>query len=112
MNSRRSNNNLAMTEEAAAQTENLMERGGTIDDVRELLFGQTNRKIESQLQALSEKVDQNHEEMLRLVRNLEVDLAALRNETEDRRLSSIDDIGMAIAQLGASVRTMGAKKKS
>lgn len=84
----------------------------TIEQVRELLFGETKRTHDQRLVDLDAKMTAHFEalraDMSARFQAVEDKLAALDNETERKRLASIDDIGAAIAQLGASVRGLGA----
>jgi uncharacterized protein YoxC len=88
----------------------------TINQVRELLFGADKRATDARLAQIDDKFE-------RLVSDLRADLAAkftdlenrietLARDVEQRRLTSIDDIGAAIANLGATVRNMGASGKA
>ncbi|MGO8740543.1 hypothetical protein [Rhodoblastus sp.] len=88
----------------------------TIDQVRELLFGADKRATDTRFAQLDDKLE-------KLVADLRADLAAkfadlenrietLARDVEHKRLTSIDDIGAAIANLGATVRNMGAPGKA
>ncbi len=86
----------------------------TIDQVRELLFGADKRATDTRLADLDAKMEKALAELradmtARFV-ELENRLEATRADLETSRLSSIDDIGAAIANLGASVRNLGAAK--
>jgi len=64
---------------------------GVIEQVRELLFGETMEARFSEL---------------------ETRLTELRSDSEHAQASAIDGIGEAIAHLGANIREMSAKRKS
>ncbi|MBN9082066.1 MAG: hypothetical protein BGP04_08965 [Rhizobiales bacterium 62-17] len=88
----------------------------TIDQVRELLFGESNRGIDQRLTQLDgkleAKVDALHAEILVRLQQIETRLDELQRDTEERRLTTIDDIGRAITDLGATVRNLSASRKS
>jgi hypothetical protein len=88
----------------------------TINQVRELLFGADKRATDASLAQIDDKFE-------KIVAELRADLAAkfadlesridtLARDVENKRLTSIDDIGAAIANLGATVRNMGASGKA
>ncbi len=88
----------------------------TINQVRELLFGADRRATDTRLGQIDDKLE-------KLVSDLRADLAAkfadlesrietLARDVEQKRLTSVDDIGAAIANLGAAVRNMGASGKA
>ena len=84
------------------------------DQVRELLFGHEKRRTDQTFVDLRAEVSQQIEalraEMRQHVDTLTNCLIDLEHTSEKRRLSSISDIGKAIADLGASIQTMGARK--
>lgn len=86
----------------------------TIDQVRELLFGHEKRRTDQTFTDLRAEVSQQIEalraEMRQHVDTLTNCLIDLEHTSEKRRLASISDIGKAIADLGASIQTMGAAK--
>lgn len=88
----------------------------TIDQVRELLFGESNRGIDHRLSELDAKfdakIDALHAEISARLQQIETRISDLQRDTEDRRLSTIDDIGKAITDLGATVRNLSAARKS
>lgn len=88
----------------------------TINQVRELLFGADKRATDTRFGQIDDKLE-------KLIAELRGDLAAkfadlenrietLARDVEQRRLTSVDDIGAAIANLGAAVRNMGASGKA
>lgn len=84
----------------------------TIDQVRELLFGQEKRRTDQSLTELraelAQQVDALRAEMRDHVESLTARLIDLDKTSEQRRLESITDIGQAISKLGASIQNMGA----
>jgi len=85
---------------------------GVINQVRELLFGEAKRGTEASLSALDAKVDALAVSMRERFSEVESRLADLARETERAQASAIDDIGNAIAQLGASIRNMSGARKA
>jgi hypothetical protein len=88
----------------------------TINQVRELLFGADKRATDTRFGQFDDKLE-------KLAADLRADLAAkfadlesrietLARDVEHKRLTSVDDIGAAIANLGAAVRNMGASGKA
>ena len=106
------NQSLAVADDNANATKvNGGDSAPTIDQVRELLFGDANRTIDARLEALSKKVDKQYSEIMDRFSQLEARLVAMQSESEERRLSSIEDIGEAITKLGATVRNMSTARK-
>jgi len=85
---------------------------GVIDQVRELLFGETKRSTEQGLHSLEAKVDALTATMNERFSEVESRLADLAREGERSQAAAIDDIGSAIAQLGASIRNMSGARKA
>ncbi len=82
-----------------------------MEQVRELLFGEAKRTHEQNFHALDEKLEAMRADFLGRFTALESRLVDLSRETEDGRAASIDAIGSAIAQLGANVRNLSARRK-
>lgn len=80
----------------------------TIEQVRELLFGDANRTLDQRANQLDAKIDRLAAEMNERFNQVERRISELQAQTEERHLSSISDIGDAISQLGATIRGMGA----
>ena len=85
---------------------------GVINQVRELLFGETKRASEASLQALDAKVDALAAAISEKFSEVESRLAEMARDSERAQASTIDDIGSAIAQLGASIRNMSGARKA
>lgn len=96
---------------AKAPKSNGAEGSPMIDQVRELLFGEANRNIDSRLADLTNQVNRQYSEIMDRSSQLEARIVAAQKETEDRRLSTIEDIGEAITKLGASVRNLSTARK-
>ena len=77
----------------------------TIDQVRELLFGEARRTTEQNFSALESRLDAFAGEMDRRLADIEKRMADLDNAAEDRRQSTVDMIGLAIADVGALIRS-------
>ncbi len=90
-------------------------QAGVIDQVRELLFGETRRSTEQQLADLDAKLEAKvqalRSDMLDRVAELERRIVDLDHASDSQRLSSIDDIGIAINELGNTIRKLGASRK-
>jgi hypothetical protein len=82
-----------------------------IEQVRELLFGEARRTTEQNLQALDEKLEAMRADFLARFAALEGRLIDLSRETEQNQEASIDAIGSAIAQLGATVQNLSLRRK-
>ena len=102
----------AATDIASAANANGASQAGVIDQVRELLFGETKRTTEQNLKALEDKVDALTAHMNARFSELESQLAEAKREAERSQASAIDDIGAAIAQLGANIRNMSGVRKA
>ncbi len=83
-----------------------------IDQVRELLFGAAKRETHDNLHALEERVEEMRTDFLARLSALESRLIELARDTEKNQAASIDAIGGAIAQLGATIQTMSARRKN
>jgi hypothetical protein len=85
---------------------------GVIDQVRELLFGETNRSAEKNISALDAKVDALAATMHARFLEVENRITELTRDTERAQAAAIDEIGDAIAQLGASIRKMSGVRRN
>lgn len=79
--------------------------------VRELLFGETKRTTDERLRAIENRIEALHNEMLEHVMDLQTRLDTLARDTEHSQAATVDAIGGAIAQLGATVQNMSLKRK-
>lgn len=82
-----------------------------IDQVRELLFGATKRETDNQLSVIETKLEEMRTDFLARFSALEGQLADLARETENSQAEAIEAIGGAIAQLGATIQNMSARRK-
>ncbi len=82
-----------------------------IDQVRDLLFGGAQRSIESNLAGLREEMQASLRQMQAEFANelaaVQAKVADLERDTEQKRLTSLQDIGAAITQLGAAISGLG-----
>jgi hypothetical protein len=88
------------------------DQAGVIDQVRELLFGETKRSTEQNLSGLEQKMEAMRASMLERFSEVESRIAELTRETERAQAAAIDDIGSAISQLGATIRNMSGGRKA
>lgn len=96
------------------EVSNRVEEGASpdpIEQVRELLFGATKRETESQLTALETRVEEMRADFLARFAALESRLVDLARDAERSQADSIEAIGGAIAQLGATIQNMSARRK-
>jgi hypothetical protein len=76
---------------------------GTIDQVRELLFGPARRDTDQRIQELHESINALRADMMSLFADLESRMADGDAAVEQRHLSATQGIGSAIANLGAQI---------
>ena len=93
--------------EVAAMTET-----GAIDQVRELLFGATKRSTETRLDDIDRQIALLRDDMSARFASLEAMLAQQGRDTDSKHNQSVDNIGQAIADLGATIRALGAGGKA
>lgn len=95
-----------------AQPAPVAKAADTIEQVRELLFGQQVRRTEQTFTdvrgELKASIDELRAEMRQHVDMLSNRLMDLERTTENRRLETITEIGQAISDLGARIQGMGA----
>lgn len=85
---------------------------GVIDQVRELLFGETRRSTEKELAELDAKLDALAATMQARFSEMETLVAKVQSDAERSQAKAIDDIGAAISRLGADIRAMSGVKAS
>lgn len=85
---------------------------GVIDQVRELLFGETKRSTDQELKALDAKLDALTATMHARFSEVEALVAKVQDDAQRAQAGAIDDIGSAISQLGASIRAMSGLAKT
>ncbi|MFB9262801.1 hypothetical protein ACFFWD_06375 [Bradyrhizobium erythrophlei] len=82
-----------------------------IDQVRDLLFGGAQRSIESNLAGLRDEMQASLKQMqvdfANEIAAVQAKVAELERDTEQRRLTSLKDIGAAISELGAAISGLG-----
>ena len=76
---------------------------GTIDQVRELLFGPARREADQRIQELHESINALRADMMSLFADLEARMADGDSAVERRHLAATQGIGSAIANLGAQI---------
>ncbi len=82
-----------------------------MEQVRELLFGEAKRTAEQNFQALDEKIEAMRADFLARFAELESRLVDLARDTEQNQAASVNAIGSAIAQLGATVQNLSVRRK-
>ena len=92
------------------ETSNAATSAGVIDQVRELLFGETQRSTAKDLAALDAKLEARLEALTATMNarfsEIETLVANVQSDAERAQAKAIDDIGAAISRLGADVRAM------
>ena len=78
----------------------------TIEQVRELLFGEKHRSNEQQHRDIEASIEALQRDMLERFAMLESRMADTERETERRHAAAIDGIGTALTDLGAHVRKL------
>ncbi len=78
----------------------------TIDQVRELLFGEKHRSNEQQHRDIEASIETLRRDMLERFSMLESRMADMERETERRHAAAVDGIGVALTDLGAHVRKL------
>ena len=82
-----------------------------IDQVRDLLFGGTQRSIETNLAGLREEmqasIKQLQAEFAKELAAMQAKVLELERDTEQKRLASQRDIGAAISDLGSTISELG-----
>lgn len=83
----------------------------TIDQVRDLLFGSTQRSIENRLAGLREEMQASfkdlREEFAKELAALQAMVLELERNSEQKQLASHKEIGAAISKLGATISELG-----
>ena len=102
-------------EKTAAKVESdvpALNGAGAIDQVRELLFGETRRTTESRLDDIDRKIETLRDDLASRFASLEARLADQGRNTDAKHNQSIDNIGQAIAELGATIKALGTGGKA
>jgi predicted phage gp36 major capsid-like protein len=81
-----------------------------LDQVRELLFGDTRRSTDQRHDDLTAHVESIADELRARFDKLEATVDVLARDTEQRRLQGIEAIGSAIADLGAHIKKLGSPR--
>jgi hypothetical protein len=82
-----------------------------MEQVRELLFGEARRSTEQNFASLDAKLEAMRADFLARLAALESRLADVAAETEKNSAASVDAIGAAISQLGATVQNLSVRRK-
>ena len=78
----------------------------TIEQVRELLFGGEKRSTEQRFRDADDKIEALRADMLARFSMLESRLAETERMLDNQHNAAVDEIGMAISDLGARVRKL------
>jgi hypothetical protein len=78
----------------------------TIEQVRELLFGDAQRSTSQKHAELDAAIEALRRDMLERFAMLESRMADMERETDRRHAAAIDAIGVALTDLGAHVRKL------
>ena len=84
----------------------------TIDQVRELLFGATKRTTEARLDDIDRQIAMLRDDLAARFASLEARLADQGRDTDVKHSKSIDNIGQAISELGATIKALGTGGKA
>ena len=84
----------------------------TIEQVRELLFGATKRTTEARLDDIDRQIAMLRDDLAARFASLEARLADQGRDTDKKHNQSIDNIGQAIAELGATIKALGTGGKA
>lgn len=105
-------NGMSQTESAESIANSLANatRSDPMDQVRELLFGETKRETQTNLRAVETRLDDVRADLLERISLLEARLVELARDTETNRANTVNAIGDAISQLGASIQAMSGKR--
>ena len=96
----------------AAKSSNGTDHAAAIDQVRELLFGETKRSTEKDLKALEDRVEALTANMMARFSEIEARISEVQKDADTSQAHMVDEIGAAISQLGASIRNMSGARKS
>lgn len=100
----RSGDRSARSDSMADVSDARVQEVSAIDQIRDLLFGGTQRSLEKDLSELRDEmhgsVAQLRTDLFEKITALETRLSNLEIETERRRLKSMRDVGAAISQIG------------
>lgn len=83
-----------------------------IDQVRKLLFGSARRQTDDNIRHVEARLDEMRIELLERVSVLESRIVELARGTESSRAATVDAIGAAIGQLGATIQSMSERRKA
>jgi hypothetical protein len=82
----------------------------TIEQVRELLFGEARRSTQKKHEEIDAAIGVLRREMLERFAAIEARMADMHREAETRHAATIDCIGLALSDLGAHVRKLADPK--
>ena len=80
--------------------------GNTIEQVRELLFGEANRTSADRDRQLQDNIDALRADMLDRFALMEARMSEMERAIEDRHVTTTDEIGLAITEIGEKIRRL------
>ena len=83
-----------------------------MDQVREILFGESRRSTEKAIQALDKKVDDLAATMSARLAEIMALITEVQSNAERSQASAIDEIGVAISQLSSTIRNVSGARKA
>ena len=92
--------------DAAKATAAVMSENETIEQVRELLFGGEKRSTEQRFRDADDKIEALRADMLARFSMLESRLAETERMLDNQHNAAVDEIGLALSDLGARVRKL------
>ena len=78
----------------------------TIDQVRELLFGQSQRANEARAQEINQTIEALRRDLLDRFAVMDQRIEELAQATTSRHVATVEAIGSAISDLGAQIRKL------
>lgn len=75
-----------------------------MDQIREILVGDIERRLDSQVRQLEQRMSEIEVGIIRQIDDLERRLEQLSGEASDHRRSMLDDLANSISELGERVR--------
>lgn len=83
------------------------EEGSTISQIRELLFGETQRKNDGQAQQLRQLIDALEAKLTARLDQLDARVKALAEASDDDRRQSLADLGRELGSLAGQITKLG-----
>ena len=97
--------------ELGTKAEAAAAEANTIEQVRELLFGQEKRTTEQRHRDIDDRIEALRADMLARFSMLETRLSDTERSLDNQHNAAVDEIGMAISDLGARVRKLATQPR-